>query len=40
MLFEGFRAAEKDGCMHPDFTRPGLGIILKQQDAEQYEESL
>jgi L-alanine-DL-glutamate epimerase-like enolase superfamily enzyme len=40
MLFEGFRAAEKDGCMHPDFTRPGLGIILIQQDAEQYEESL
>lgn len=28
MLFDGFRSAQKDGCMHPDFTRPGLGIEL------------
>ncbi len=36
MLFDGFRAASKDGCMHPDFTRPGLGITFKQNDAESY----
>jgi hypothetical protein len=36
MLFDGFRAASSDGCMHPDFTRPGLGITFKQADAERY----
>lgn len=36
MLFDGFRAVSKDGCMHPDFTRPGLGITFKQIDAEPY----
>jgi L-alanine-DL-glutamate epimerase-like enolase superfamily enzyme len=38
MLFDGFRAAQADGCMHPDFTRPGLGIELKKKDAEQFAE--
>ena len=33
MLFDGFRSAQQDGCMHPDFTRPGLGIELKKKDA-------
>ncbi len=36
MLFDGFRAVSKDGCMHPDFTRPGLGITFKQKDAEPF----
>ena len=36
MLFDGFRPAGKDGCMTPDFTRPGLGITFKSQDAERY----
>jgi L-alanine-DL-glutamate epimerase-like enolase superfamily enzyme len=38
MLFDGFRTAQKDGCMHPDFTRPGLGIEFKQKDAETFAE--
>jgi L-alanine-DL-glutamate epimerase-like enolase superfamily enzyme len=40
MLFDGFRAAQRDGCMHPDFARPGLGIEFKQRDAEPYLESI
>jgi L-alanine-DL-glutamate epimerase-like enolase superfamily enzyme len=36
MLFDGFRSASSDGCMHPDFTRPGLGVTFKQADAERY----
>ncbi len=40
MLFDGFRAASKDGCMHPDFTRPGLGITFKQTDAEKYADDV
>lgn len=40
MLFDGFRAASKDGCMHPDFTRPGLGITFKQEDAERYADDV
>lgn len=36
MLFDGFRAAQADGAMHPDFHRPGLGIEFKQQDAEPF----
>jgi L-alanine-DL-glutamate epimerase-like enolase superfamily enzyme len=39
MLFEGFCPAQTDGCMHPDFTRPGLGIQLKQKDAERFAEN-
>lgn len=38
MLFDGFRPAQKDGCMHPDFTRPGLGIEFKKKDAEPFSE--
>jgi L-alanine-DL-glutamate epimerase-like enolase superfamily enzyme len=38
VLFDGFCAAQADGCMHPDFTRPGLGIELKKQDAERFAE--
>ena len=36
MLFDGFRAAANDGAMHPDFSRPGLGIEFKERDAEQF----
>ncbi|HKB78117.1 MAG TPA: enolase C-terminal domain-like protein [Thermoanaerobaculia bacterium] len=35
MLFDGFRPP-KDGALHPDLSRPGLGIELKQQDAQRY----
>lgn len=35
MLFDGAPAA-KDGSIRPDLSRPGLGIALKKQDAEQY----
>jgi L-alanine-DL-glutamate epimerase-like enolase superfamily enzyme len=40
MLFDGFRPAQNDGCMHPDFTRPGLGIEFKQKDAERFAEKI
>jgi L-alanine-DL-glutamate epimerase-like enolase superfamily enzyme len=40
MLFEGFCPAQQNGCMHPDFTRPGLGIEFKQQDAEPFAENI
>jgi L-alanine-DL-glutamate epimerase-like enolase superfamily enzyme len=40
MLFDGFRPVQKDGCMHPDFTRPGLGIELKQEDVERFAEKI
>jgi L-alanine-DL-glutamate epimerase-like enolase superfamily enzyme len=39
MLFDGFCPAKTDGCMHPDFTRPGLGIELKKHDAERFAEN-
>lgn len=39
MLFDGFRAASKDGCMHPDLSRPGLGISFKQKDAEKFADA-
>jgi L-alanine-DL-glutamate epimerase-like enolase superfamily enzyme len=40
MLFDGFRSAQNDGCMHPDFTSPGLGIQFKQRDAEPFAEKI
>ena len=39
MLFDGFCAA-KDGMMKPDLARPGLGLVLKHQDAEKYRDDL
>jgi L-alanine-DL-glutamate epimerase-like enolase superfamily enzyme len=36
MLFDGFCPASSDGCMHPDWSRAGLGVELKQQDAERF----
>jgi L-alanine-DL-glutamate epimerase-like enolase superfamily enzyme len=35
MLFDGF-AAPRDGAMHVDDSRPGLGVELKVKDAERY----
>ncbi len=34
-LFDGAPRA-KDGHIHPDLSRPGLGLELKQSDAERY----
>ena len=35
MLFDGF-IAPRDGALEPDVSRPGLGIELKEKDAERY----
>lgn len=35
MLFDGF-IPQKDGCLEPDISRPGLGLIFKRKDAQQY----
>lgn len=35
MLFEDV-IAPRDGQLHPDPTRPGLGLVLKRQEAERY----
>lgn len=38
-VFDGFRAPEK-GVMYPDLSRPGLGLVFKQQDAEVYRDNI
>lgn len=38
MLFDGV-PEPVNGCLQPDFTRPGLGPTLKRQDAEQWRVS-
>lgn len=35
MLFDGF-CKPVQGRMHPDLSRPGLGLTFKEQDAERY----
>lgn len=35
MLFDG-APAPRDGALHPDLTRPGLGLALREQDARAY----
>ena len=35
MLFDGF-IAPSGGALHPDVSRPGLGIELKEKDAARY----
>ncbi len=35
MLFDGF-AAPRDGALRPDLSRPGIGVELKERDAERY----
>ena len=36
MFFDGFREP-KNGIMSPDLSRPGVGLELKQQDAQKYQ---
>jgi hypothetical protein len=36
MFFDGAATAE-GGMLHPDLTRPGLGLEFKPQDARAYE---
>jgi L-alanine-DL-glutamate epimerase-like enolase superfamily enzyme len=35
MLFDGALAA-RDGALHPDLSRPGLGLEFKRADASRY----
>ncbi|HEY6844091.1 MAG TPA: enolase C-terminal domain-like protein [Thermoanaerobaculia bacterium] len=35
MLFDGF-VAPANGAIHPDLSRPGLGVELKMKDAQRY----
>lgn len=35
MLFDGVRKPER-GCLQPDLSRPGMGILLKEKDAEKF----
>ncbi|HEY7095010.1 MAG TPA: SDR family NAD(P)-dependent oxidoreductase [Ktedonobacterales bacterium] len=35
MLFDG-ALTPRDGALHPDRTRPGLGLEFKRADAERY----
>ena len=35
MLFDG-AVEPKSGALHPDLSRPGLGLELKRADAQRY----
>jgi hypothetical protein len=35
IFFDGFCEPRK-GCMTPDLSRPGIGLELKQKDAEKF----
>jgi L-alanine-DL-glutamate epimerase-like enolase superfamily enzyme len=35
MLFDG-APVPHNGAIEPDLSRPGIGIVLKRQDAERY----
>jgi len=35
MLFEGLPEL-RDGALHPDTSRPGMGLELKESEAERY----
>ncbi len=39
MLFDGFREPV-NGAMHPDLSRPGMGLDFKWQDAEPYRDNI
>ncbi|SEG84882.1 L-alanine-DL-glutamate epimerase [Thermomonospora echinospora] len=39
MLFDGVREPTATGTLEPDLTRPGLGLELKEADAEPYLET-
>jgi L-alanine-DL-glutamate epimerase-like enolase superfamily enzyme len=36
MLFDGAIRPAADGRLHPDLSRPGIGIEFRRRDAEQY----
>jgi len=36
MLFDGAPVAQ-DGCIRPDLSQPGYGLVFKERDAEQFE---
>lgn len=38
MLFDG-ALTPRDGTLHPDYSRPGLGLELKRADAQKYATS-
>ena len=38
MFFDGV-LTPRDGALHPDLTRPGLGLELKRADARKYATS-
>jgi hypothetical protein len=35
IFFDGFVEPE-NGCMVPDLSRPGIGLVLKEKDAAQF----
>ena len=35
MLFDGF-TRRRDGALRPDLSRPGIGVELKERDAQRY----
>lgn len=35
MLFDGI-ASPKNGCIYPDLSRPGMGLLFKHKDAAKY----
>jgi len=35
MFFDGF-CEPHDGVMKPDLSRPGMGLVLKEKDAERF----
>jgi hypothetical protein len=37
-LFDG-ALTPRDGALHPDLERPGLGLELKRSDAQKYEST-
>jgi L-alanine-DL-glutamate epimerase-like enolase superfamily enzyme len=39
MLFEGF-CEPVNGEMHPDLSRPGLGLVFREKDAEAFHDNI
>ena len=37
MLLDGAQRPRGDGCLYPDWSRPGLGLELKRADASRFE---
>lgn len=40
LFFEGATTKQKNGFLHPDFSRPGLGLEFKSKDAEDFKISI